>query len=151
MKIVSNMGNLTEKFLPCDLTSFDAVFPIVQDDPVLLTILAIVKEPKPIEVAATFVGTKKISVHARDRSYYSELLRDMCKNIDGVETKAVWKNLNQQGQQRNKRQQRHRFRLGGVRGLRGQSRGQLRRSTAGRYACPRSMGPSRQRDCHGDP
>ena len=102
MEIVCNMDSITEEFLPCDLTSFDAVWPHILDDPVLQCIVALTKEPKPSDLLASFVEERRIPREGRNGSFYAGLCQHMCKAMSTVKTKAVWKNLNQQGNQRGK-------------------------------------------------
>ena len=91
--------SLVESRLPCDVLAYDVVWASIRGDLVWECLIAVVKEPLPIDHVLRYEQQRPsiIPAESRDANYYAEALHYACERMDGVKTPAVWENLNDQG------------------------------------------------------
>ena len=89
-----------ERYLPCDVTAYDAAYPKLGGDLVWEVLLALVKEPYPTQLLVQAIEeTTTGQSRRRGPSYlrYGTIFVKVCRNMSGVQTPQVWTNLNGPG------------------------------------------------------
>ena len=89
-----------ERYLPCDVTVYDAAYPQLGGDFVWEVLLALVKEPRPTqllleEIKQPYTGQLRRGLGAYAR--YGTIFVKVCRAMNGVATPDVWKKLNGPG------------------------------------------------------
>ena len=82
-----------QQFLPCDIQAYDVAHPQLKGDFVWECILAAVQEPQPTQIITRHVVAASSDAANSGAHHYGTICTATCRELDGVSTPEVWKNL----------------------------------------------------------